>query len=287
MLKFRKATREQSWLRLALVGPSGSGKTFTALLFARELGERVAVIDTERGSASKYADEVAAFDVLELESFAPAQYVAAIDAAAAESYPVLLIDSLSHAWNGRGGALEMVDKAAARSRSGNSFAAWREVTPEHHALVEAILRYPGHVLVTMRVKTSWVIQENDRGKKEPRKIGLAPVQRDGIEYEFDVVADLDHEHRMIVTKSRCPELADAVVMKPGSEVAQTLRGWLTNGVDRVGEASKALEAVETAEDLARAKELARRAYRIAYEEQKASLQRLVTEAEGRLEGGAS
>lgn len=280
MLKFRKATREQSWLRLALIGPAGSGKTFTALTLASALGDRIAVIDTERGSAAKYADDVASFDVLELESFAPDTYVQAIRAAEAESFPVLVIDSLSHAWMGRDGALEQVDKVVAKSRSGNSFAAWREVTPMHHALVDAILRFPGHVVVTMRAKTEWAIEENERGQKVPRKIGLAPIQRDGVEYEFDVVADIDHEHKLIVSKSRCPALADAIIRKPGREVAETLRAWLTHGSDPVADATRALEGASNAVELASAKELARRAYRVASD--KRALQELVTAAEQRI-----
>lgn len=223
---FKKATKHNARLRAALVGPSGSGKTFTALAIATAMGKRVAVIDTERGSASKYAEHFA-FDVLELESFAPATYVDAMNAAAGEGYDVVVIDSLSHAWMGRDGALEMVDRAAAKSRSGNSFDAWRSVTPHHNALVDAMLRLDAHLLVTMRVKTEYVLEEDSRGKKVPRKVGLQPVQRDGLEYEFDVVADLDLENRLVVSKTRCPELADKVFHRAGADVARILSGWLT------------------------------------------------------------
>ncbi len=231
MSRFQKATRKKARARVALVGPSGSGKTYTALVLARGLvgpEGRIAVIDTERGSASKYAGTVADFDALDMEKHDPREYVDAIRDAAREGYEALVIDSLSHAWNGRGGALELVDQASARTR-GNSFAAWRDVTPLHNALIDAILAYPGHVIATMRAKTEYVLEEDARGKKTPRKIGLAPVQRDGMEYEFDVVADIDHEHRFIVTKSRCPELADAVIAKPGADVADALRAWLDDG----------------------------------------------------------
>ena len=125
-LAFQKATKRQAKLRMALIGPSGSGKTFTALTLATALGKRVGVIDTEHGSASKYADRFA-FDCLNLTSFSPGTYVEAIAAAAAAGFDVLIIDSLSHAWSGKDGALEQVDKKAAASRSGNSFTAWRDV----------------------------------------------------------------------------------------------------------------------------------------------------------------
>jgi KaiC/GvpD/RAD55 family RecA-like ATPase len=228
-LSFRKASKTQSKLRLALVGLSGSGKTYTALRLAKGLGGRVAVIDTERGSASKYAGEVTDFDVLQLESYAPMTFVEAIRLAEAEGYDVLIIDSLSHAWMGKEGALEQVDKAAKRSQAKNSFAAWREVTPQHNAMVDAILQSRCHVIVTMRVKTEYVLEENERGKKEPKKVGLAPIQRDGLEYEMDVVADLDHEHNFIVSKTRCAALDRYVERNAGDQVAERLKAWLTDG----------------------------------------------------------
>ncbi len=231
MSRFQKATRRKAKARVALVGPSGSGKTFTALRLARGLvgpEGRIAVIDTERSSASKYAGDVEEFDCLDLDHHSPREYVEAIGDAAREGYDVLVIDSLSHAWNGRGGALEQVDQAAKRSQ-GNSYVAWRDVTPQHNALVDAILAYPGHVIVTMRAKTEYVIEAGKNGKQAPRKVGLAPIQRDGMEYEFDVCADIDLEHNFIVTKSRCPVLTDAVIPNAGYDVASVLRAWLDQG----------------------------------------------------------
>lgn len=229
MATFRKATKQQAKLRMALIGPSGSGKTYTALRIASHLGERVAVIDTERGSASKYADKFE-FDVLELDSFHPQRYIEGIQAAEAEGYDVLIIDSLSHAWSGKDGALELVDKAAKRMQSSNTFAAWRDVTPLHNALVDAMLQSRLHLIVTMRAKTEYIVEKDERtGKSVPRKVGLAPIQRDGLEYEFDVVADMDLDNTLIVSKSRCEALSGAVIPKPGEEVADTLKAWLTDG----------------------------------------------------------
>lgn len=223
---FKRATKKDSKLRLGLIGPAGSGKTFTALTVATHFGGRIAVIDSEHGSASKYAD-LFHFDVLELDSCAPQNYVAAIKEAEKTGYDVLIIDSLSHAWTGKDGALELVDRAAARSKSGNSFAAWREVTPLHNQMVEAIMSAKLHIIATLRSKTEYVIEENDKGKKVPRKVGMAPIQRDGLEYEFDIAGDLDWENRLIITKTRCPELAGAVIHKPGAEFAEVLKKWLT------------------------------------------------------------
>ena len=150
-------------------------------------------------------------------------------AAESAGYDVLVIDSLSHAWMGKEGALEQVDRAAKRSQSNNTYTAWRDVTPMHNALIDAMLQSPCHVIVTMRAKTEYVLEENERGKKVPRKVGMAPVQRDGMEYEFDVVADMTPENDFVVSKSRCPAMHGAVISKPGKDVADTLRGWLSDG----------------------------------------------------------
>lgn len=228
---FHPATKTRARARIAIIGPSGSGKTYSALAIAAGLGKRVAVIDTERGSASKYAGlpGMPAFDVLELETFAPETYVAAIGAAGAAGYDVLVIDSLSHAWMGKDGALEQVDRAAKRSQSGNSFAAWRDVTPKHNALVDAMLASPCHLIVTMRAKTEYVMETNSRGKQEPRKIGLAPIQRDGMEYEFDVVGDITLDHELIISKTRCPAFDGKVIRLPGSAFGQSVAEWLSDG----------------------------------------------------------
>lgn len=241
MSLFKKATKEKSKLRMAIIAPSGGGKTFTALSLAVSLGKRVAVIDTERGSAAKYSDKFA-FDTLELESFSPTNYIMAVKAAEAEGYDVVVIDSLSHAWNGKDGALEQVDKAKARSSAGNSFTAWRDVTPLHNKLVDTIISAKMHVIATMRAKTEYVIEKNDQGKMVPRKVGMAPIQRDGMEYEFDVVADMNLDNQLIVTKTRCSALNGAVVAKPGAELAKTLNDWLSDGVEPAPKVEKVAPA---------------------------------------------
>jgi AAA domain len=256
MAMFKKATKLQSKMRLALLGPTGSGKTYTALRIAKGLGKKIAVIDTERGSASKYSGDFV-FDVLELETFAPATYVEAIRAAEAEGYDVLLIDSLSHAWMGKEGALEQVDKVGKRAgggASGNNFGAWREVTPMHNGLVDAILGSKMHVIATMRVKMEYVMEEDARGKKTVRKVGLQPQQRDGLEYEFDVIADIDQEHNFIVSKTRCKALDGYVEKNAGEEVAQKLLAWLTDGakvVNPVDDLLEKLRAVQTDDEYAK------------------------------------
>lgn len=227
-MQFTKATKTQSRARIAFVGPAGSGKTYSALRVAKGLAGdgRVAVICAERGSAGKYADEFD-FDMLTLESFSPDTYVEAIHVAEKGGYAVLIIDGLSPAWSGKGGALELVDQAAKRAK-GNSYAGWRDVTPKHNAMVDAILASPCHIIATLRSKTEYVLEERN-GKQVPRKVGMAPIQRDGLEYEFDVVGEMNLDHEWIVSKTRARFLTDAIVSKPGEELGEHLRAWLTDG----------------------------------------------------------
>jgi hypothetical protein len=233
---FKKATKTTAKARIVLMGPSGGGKTKTALLIAAGLvgpNGKIAVIDTENASASKYAgDDGVEFDVLVLESFAPTAYVQAIKAAEEAGYDAVIVDSLTHAWAGKGGALEQVDNAAKRSQSGNAYMAWRDVTPQHNALVDALVRCKCHLIATLRTKTDYVLEEvtkNGKTTKQPRRIGLAPVQREGMEYEFDVAADITLDHDLIVTKSRCSALDEAVIRKAGKELGRTLAAWLSDG----------------------------------------------------------
>jgi hypothetical protein len=223
---FHKALKTDARLRLALMGPSGAGKTLTALHIAQDLeAGPIALIDTERGSASRYAD-LFDFDVLELANFHPEHYIEAIHAANEGNYGVLIIDSLSHAWAGKGGALELVDEAARKIKSSNTFAAWRDVTPLHHRLLDAILGTDCHLIATLRSKMENIQDKDEKGRTLIRKVGLQAVQREGVEYEFDVVGEMDLDHVLTITKSRCPSLADRVFPSPNGEVSAELRDWL-------------------------------------------------------------
>ncbi len=226
---FQKAVKSKAKGRLGLIGPSGAGKTYTALLVATHMGGRIALIDTEHGSASKYADEFE-FDTLCLNNFNPKNYIEAIKSAGAAGYDVLIIDSLSHAWMGTDGALELADKNAAKY-GGNRFAAWRDVTPLHNQLIEAILSSPCHVIATMRSKMEYIQTTDEKGKTVIRKVGMAPIQRDGMEYEFDVVGDMDTAHNFVVSKTRCKALDGAIIECPGKELADTFMAWLSDGAE--------------------------------------------------------
>ncbi|MCK9185696.1 MAG: ATP-binding protein [Candidatus Cloacimonetes bacterium] len=224
-MMFQKAVKYGALLRLALIGTSGSGKTYSALAIATGLGLPIAFIDTERGSARKYAD-LFDFDVLELESFSVENFIAAINAAERGGYKVLIIDSLSHAWSGKDGILEFVDMETAKSRAKNAYTSgWRAATPLHNKLVDTILGCKLHVIACMRSKSEYVLEEMN-GKKIPRKIGLQPVQREGMEYEFDVMGDLDQDHNLIISKSRCAAIDNKLFPCPGAEFAAILNEWL-------------------------------------------------------------
>ena len=219
---FKKATKSTAKLRAALFGPSGAGKTFTALRIAAGLGGPVAVVDTERGSASKYADRFA-FDVLDLEHAGIPSYQGAIEAAAQAGYPVLIIDSLSHGWQE---LLQEVDRLAAAKYRGNTWSAWSEGTPKQRALVDAMLSYPGHVIATMRSKTEWSVEANGKGKQAPVRVGLAPEQGKGIEYEFDLLLELSPDHIGRIIKDRTGKFQDELLEKPGEAFGKELAEWL-------------------------------------------------------------
>src|ERR1700722_4310894 len=234
-LAFKKAVKREAKGRIGLVGPSGSGKTYTALQIATTMlspGGRIALVDTERGSASKYAD-LFNFDVLEPESFAPESMSELVRIAEREGYQILIADSLSHFWMGKDGALEQVDRASKKNQ-GNSFSGWRDVTPKHNAMIDALLASKMHIIVTMRAKTEWVVEKDQKtGKSVPRKIGVQPVQRDGMEYEFDVTADLDLDNNLIVGKTRCPALHGKVFERDGKALAEIFTAWLSGAAPEV------------------------------------------------------
>lgn len=231
-LTFTKATKAKVKARVAIDGPSGAGKTYSALILATVLanGGKIAVIDTERGSASLYSDKFD-FDVLELDTFSPALYTQAITAAEEAGYQVIVIDSLSHAWEGEGGALDQVDQKATQIK-GNSYVAWKDVTPMHRRMVDAMLQSKAHIVVTMRSKMEYVQEKNEKGNTVIRKVGMAPIQRQGMEYEFTIVADMDVDHHISISKSRCEEMADKVALKPGGDFWKTFTVWLNTGEEK-------------------------------------------------------
>lgn len=232
MSLFQPASKRQLRALVALEGPTGSGKTWTALEWATVLadGGKIAVVDTENGSASYYADRFT-FDVLAW----PAPYDTnrlrdVISQAADAGYAVLIIDSLTHFWSGEGGILDVVNAAGKRA-SGNQFAGWAIGTPQLRALIDTMRHTPIHVIATMRSKMEYIQDKDDRsGRTTVRKVGMAPEMRAGIDYEFTVVAEMNTEHELMVTKTRCAAL-DGMIAMPGraGDAARTFAAWLSSG----------------------------------------------------------
>lgn len=227
---FKKATIQDTKLRLALFGVAGSGKTFSSLSIATGMDcGKIAVIDTEFGSASKYADKFD-FDVVELgDDQSIKAYINMMHDAASGGYEVLIIDSLTHAWEQ---LLAEVNRLEKTKYKGNSWAAWSEGTPIQKELVKAILQYPGHVIATMRVKTNWETV-NENGKMKPLRIGLSPEQGKGIEYEFDMLMEISPEHNALVIKDRTGFYQDKVIEKPGKEFGKGMGDWINGNKEKI------------------------------------------------------
>jgi hypothetical protein len=221
---FEKATKEKAKLRLAIYGASGSGKTYSALSIAKGMGGKIALIDSERGSANKYADRFD-FDIANLEEKTVKNYINYINSA--KDYNVLIIDSLSHAW---AELLEMLEDLQSTKYKGSKFGAWKEITPLQKKFIDTILTFPGHIIATMRSKTDWVINSTDKGMT-PQRMGLAPEQGKGIEYEFDVLMEINPDHKCFIQKDRTGKYQDAIIDKPGEQFGKELIEWLNTGAD--------------------------------------------------------
>lgn len=236
-IQFKKAVKFEAKGRVALIGPGGSGKSMTALKLARSLAGKdgtIAAIDTEHGSLSKYASSPGRpadylttfdFDVIEPSSFSPESWVESLTVAEKNGYAVFITDSLSHYWIGRDGALEFVDNASKRFK--DNMGGWKEFRPYERIMVDRMIASPCHIICTMRTKTDYVEEVNQQtGKKGRRKVGLAPVQREGLEYEFDLVAYMDDENTFITDKTRCGFYSKKAISQPGEKDFKPFVEWL-------------------------------------------------------------
>jgi AAA domain len=222
VLQLKKATRRKAFLKAGITAPAGGGKTAGALLLAygmmkekypeltdAELWNKVAIIDTENGSGELYVNSVIAntkigeYNAITLTApFTADKYISAIDMCEKGGMEVAIIDSTTHLWAGEGGLLEKQNVITAKSKSGNSYTAWREITPEHNHFVEKMLQCNMHVIATMRSKMEYVQEKDGDGNSKVRKLGLKPVQREGMEYEFTVFFDIDDNHTTVASKDR-------------------------------------------------------------------------------------
>jgi hypothetical protein len=220
-MKITTAQRKRAKIRLSIQGPSGSGKTFSSLLIAKGLvGEwsKICVIDTENHSADLYS-HLGNYNVLTLgKPFTPEAYNQAIDLCEKSGITAIIIDSLSHEWEGEGGILDIHS-----SMVGNSFTNWSKVTPRHNALVQRILQSDCHVIATFRTKQDYVLSDKN-GKMVPEKVGLKSVTKDGMDYEFTTVFDLDINHNANCTKDRTG-LFTNVPQKLTEDTGERILNW--------------------------------------------------------------
>lgn len=220
-MKITTAQRKRAKIRLSIQGPSGSGKTFSSLLIAKGLvgdWSKICVIDTENHSADLYS-HLGNYNVLTLgKPFTPEAYNQAIDLCEKSGIQAIIIDSLSHEWEGEGGILDIHS-----SMVGNSFTNWSKVTPRHNALVQRILQSDCHVIATFRTKQDYVLSDKN-GKMVPEKVGLKSVTKDGMDYEFTTVFDLDIHHNANCTKDRTGLFAN-VPHKLNVETGTKILNW--------------------------------------------------------------
>ena len=226
---YRKAERRKAKLRLAITGPAGSGKTYGALLVAFGIGGKIALLDTENGSGDLYS-ALGDYDVCSISApFSVQKYIDAIKDAEKSGYDILILDSISAEWAGTGGLLNLHTQITSSNRS-NSYAAWGQITPKHNAFIDAIIASNLHIIATIRSKTEYAQVQNEHGKTEIKKMGLGLVQRDGIDYEFTTVFDLNMEHTVTVSKDRT-SLFDGQVFNLSEETGRALKEWLDTGID--------------------------------------------------------
>jgi len=226
----RKAEKRQVKLKLGITGPSGSGKTLGALSLAKNLwpDAKVLVVDTENESASLYADNFT-FDTIPLDPpFESSRYEECIDYAVNNGYDVLILDSVTHQWDGEGGMLRRKEELDRRPGA-NSWANWSLFTPEHTHFIESIKQAPIHIIATLRSKQDYVLEQNDKGKSKPVKMGMAPIQREGFDYEFTLVFDVQMDHKATVSKNRTGLFGDRVLNIADKKVAADIKTWLEDG----------------------------------------------------------
>jgi hypothetical protein len=221
-MKLTTANRQQAKIKMGLQGVSGGGKTMSALLIAHGITNdwsKIAVIDSENQSAHLYA-HLGAYQVLGLQApFTPERYIQAIDVCEQAGMEVIILDSISHEWEGGGGILDIHSNMV-----GNSFTNWAKLTPRHNAFVERMLQSNAHIIATIRSKQDYVLSEKN-GKNVPEKVGLKGVTREGMDYEFTLVLEVDIKHNATATKDRTGLFVGKPEFKITEETGKMIAAW--------------------------------------------------------------
>ena len=226
-LQVRKAERKQATLRVGVSGPSRSGKTYSALLLAQGIAsswEKVALIDSEIGSGELYSD-LGQYNIVTLTApFSPERYIEAIKMCEEAGMEVIVIDSATHEWDGKGGCLEIQEQLGGRYQD------WAKVTPRHQKFVQAIVESPVHIITTTRRKQDYEVT-NENGKTKVQKIGLKEVQREGFEYELTLAFEVNIRHYASSSKDRTGLFADVPEFIITEETGKKLKAWADSGVE--------------------------------------------------------
>jgi len=240
-----KAERKQAVIKLALQGPSGSGKTYSSLLLAYGLvgnWDKIAVVDTENNSSHLYS-HLGNFNVLSLsEPFSPERYIEGIELCEKAGMKAIIIDSISQEWEGSGGIIEFHG-----NMTGNSFTNWNKVTPRHNAFIQKILQSSSHIIATVRSKQDYVLTDKN-GKMVPEKVGLKGVTRDGTDYEFTVVLDLDIKHQATASKDRTGLFINPLPFTITEQTGNKIRTWC-QGEDLIRKVESQINDAKTVQEL--------------------------------------
>jgi hypothetical protein len=247
----RKATRKKAKIRAGMSGPSGFGKTYSALLLAKGLvseWDKIAVIDTENGSADLYSD-LGEYNVIPLSApYAPERYIEAINACIKAGMEVIIIDSISHEWDGKDGCLEIQEQL------GGKYQDWAKVTPRHQALIEAITTSPVHMITTVRRKQDYDMTK-DGNKIKVEKVGMKEVTREGFEYELTVNFEFINDRHMVKAgKDRTSLFVNKPEFVITEQTGELIKGWCENGVDELQEAISKLQNCNSTDELSLFKE---------------------------------
>ena len=242
-MEIRKAERKKAKIKMALQGSAGSGKTYSSLLIAYGLcgnWSKIVIIDTENNSADLYSN-LGDYSVLNITSpYTPEKYVEAIEMCLKAGMEVIIVDSISHCWD------YLIEIHA--NMQGNSFTNWSKITPRQNAFVNALLQANAHIIVTMRVKQDYVLNLKD-GKHVPEKVGLKAVQRDGVDYEFTLVLDINIKHYATASKDRTNLFADKPEFKIAADTGEQILNWCNSGVNEADEIKSIINSSLTVDEL--------------------------------------